>query len=184
MSFFSKKYDLKKVWQDIKKDAEKARGGKKPGGKMGFEDLLDKLEKAVQSKTPDANAIMRQTADLAAKMKAYAASLPDGEHEFVADINGFVNILTEIARACEINARQIAAEHKELLLARNKIARINQIGDALQMRLNKLRARHAALVDAKAAAALLKEINALDEAIQKVGADMGEATAEVMRLQD
>src|SRR5262249_32967802 len=119
MSFFSKKYDLKKVWQDIKKDAEKARGGKKPGGKMGFEDLLDKLEKAGQSKTPDANAIMRQTADLAAKMKAYAASLPDGEHEFVADINGFVNILTEIARACEINARQIAAEHKELLLARN-----------------------------------------------------------------
>ncbi len=182
MPLFTKKYNLKAVWQDIKKDAEKARGGKKPGGKAGFEALLESLDKRVQSKTPDVDTIMKETGELVSKMKKYAADLPSTEAEFVKDINGFTKILTEIARACEINSRQVTAQEKALLLARNKLSRINQIGDALQMRLDKLRVAYTNAATPKAAAALLKQITALDDSIQKLGDDMGKAFNTVMTL--
>jgi hypothetical protein len=183
MGLFKKKFELKKVWQKIKKDAEKARDGKKPGGKMGFETALENLDKAVLAKTPDADDIMTKTGRLTSDMMSYAASLPPEEKQFAADIKGFVKILQEIARACEMNARDESVNSKELLQARNKMSRINQIGDALQARLVKLRKELEEYDgDPKGYAALSKEVSKQDDAVQELGKQMGDIFEVVMRL--
>jgi hypothetical protein len=177
MPLFTKTYNLKEVWRDIKKDAEKARGGKKPGGGMGFEPLLDNLDKAVQSRTPNVNTIMIQTGQLVSQMRSYAAHLPGSERKFADDITGFCKTLTEIARACDINAKQVAAlqvgaQQGELLAAFNAYSRFYQIGDALYARLNKLRAAQKSAQTSQEELAVLKEIVELEDSIRELAEDM------------
>lgn len=185
MGLFTKKYNLVKVWRKIKADAEKARKGKKPGGKMGFESKIEKLDKAVLKSPPNPDDILKQTATLSTEMLLYAAKLPSDEKEFAGDIKHFVETLKEIARAVEINVQQVGTQNKKLLEARNKLSRIHQICEVVFRRLEKLKAQ---LRDSggtqKELAALAKEIKSTDDDVQKLGKEMGDHFAVVTKLTD
>ncbi len=183
MGLFTKKYNLVKVWRKIKADAEKARKGKKPGGKMGFESKIEKLDKAVLKSAPDPDDILKQTAALTGEMLQYASKLPPDEKEFASDIKDFVHTLKEIARAVEINVQQVGTQNKKLLESRNKLSRVNQICDAVFKRLQKLKAQlQNSQGTQQGLAALAKEIKSTDDDVQKLGKEMGEHFEVVMKL--
>jgi hypothetical protein len=184
MPFFSKKYDLLKVWQKIKQDAEKARAGRgKPGGKMGFEDKIKSLDKAATSSKPNPSDIIKQAAALSTEMSNYAAKLPPEEREFVADIRGFVKLLREIGTAADLNQKEIGLNNQKLLSARMNVARVNQVCDGVYARMQKLQKQLEGFNGTEAELkALVKEIADQDSEVQKLGAEMGKHFEIVMAL--
>lgn len=184
MGWFSKVSDLKKPWKKIKEDAEKARGGKKPGGKMGFEAAIDKVDALMQAKEPNYDKIAVDAAALAGEMLKYAASLPTpDENKFIADIRKYTDTLKELAKAALINKGKYEGQSKKLQEAAMKVARMNQIAELHHGRLQELRG----LVNGfqgtvKEFAALQKEIAKVDSDVQKCGAEMGKWFQIVMTL--
>lgn len=184
MPFFTKKYDLLKVWQKIKQDAEKARAGKgKPGGKMGFEDKIKALDKAATSSDPKPADVIKQAAALSKEMATYGAKLPSEEVEFARDIIGFVKLIQEIGTAAAINEKEIGLTNKKLLAARMNVARVNQVCDGVHARLQKLQKQLTTFNGTEAEMkALVKEITEEDKEVQKLGAEMGKHFEVVMAL--
>lgn len=184
MGIFSKNYDLLKVWQKIKQDAEKARAGRgKPGGKMGFEDKIKSLDKAATSSKPNPADIVKQAAALSSEMLSYASKLPPEEREFVEDIKGFVKILKEIAMAADLNAKEVGLANQRLLSARMNVSRVNQVCDAVYARMQKLQKQLEGFSGTEAELkALVKEIADQDKEVQKLGAEMGKHFEIVMAL--
>ncbi len=185
MPFFSKKYNLLKVWQKIKQDAQKARAGHggKPGGKMGFEDKITALDKAATSSNPKPADVIKQAAALSKEMANYGAKLPPAEADFAQDIVGFVKLIQEIGTAAAINEKEIGLANKKLMAARMNIARVNQVCDGVYARLQRLQKQLTAFAGTPAElAALVKEITEEDIEVQKLGKEMGEHLNTIMDL--
>jgi hypothetical protein len=183
--FFTKKYNLLKVWQKIKQDAQKARVGHggKPGGKMGFEDKITALDKAATSSDPKPADVIKQAAALSKEMASYGAKLPPAEAAFAQDIVGFVKLIQEIGTAAAINEKEIGLANKKLLAARMNVARVNQVCDGVHARLLRLQKQLVGFNGTEAEMkALVKEITEEDKEVQKLGKEMGDHFAVVMEL--
>lgn len=127
MSIFSKGVTLVSVWQKIKVDAEKARGGKKPGGKMGFEPLIKSLETAMKSKTPDLGKVKAGIAALRIDLNKYKATLdPVAEKGFITGITTFVKLVTDLEQAAE-GAIKLGAGDPALVAKLTDFARVNAV---------------------------------------------------------
>jgi hypothetical protein len=128
MSIFKKAATLVTLWQKIKTDAEKARGGKKPGGKMGFEPLIKTLEAAMKSNTPDLGKVKAGTAALRIELNKYKLTLDAvAEKGFIADITGFVKLITEMEGAAEAAMKDGAQVSQELAAVKTNFVRLNTI---------------------------------------------------------
>lgn len=127
MGIFDKGATLVSVWQKIKVDAEKARGGKKPGGKMGFEPLIKSLEAAMKSKTPELGKIKAGIAALRIDLNKYKATLdPVAEKGFIAGITAFVKLVTDLEQGAE-GAIKLGAGDPAMVAKLTDFARINAI---------------------------------------------------------
>lgn len=127
MGIFDKGASLVSVWQKIKLDAEKVRGGKKPGGKMGFEPLIKSLEAAMKSKTPELGKIKAGIAALRIDMNRYKATLdPVAEKGFINGITAFVKLVTDLEQAAE-GAIRLGAGNAALVAKLTDFARVNAV---------------------------------------------------------
>ncbi len=186
MGLFGTKSELVKLWQKVKKDGEKARGGGKPGGKMGFEDLLETLDKALKSKDPKPESIRKQIADLSKKMASYIGGLNQNDEKvFIAGIKSFIQTLNELDRGLILIEKDFAEEDQKMRSARIMMIRTNQLSAALEVRLKKIKEELASfncvLGDPTVLVAKAKEIQQLQKEMSAVGVAQGDAVEYIMK---